>query len=56
MFNNKTKEMQKAIDMAWNHPTKEQKLFQEKYFPNGKPSVEEFIKTVSAIARQRKCS
>ena len=49
MFNTKEKEMQKAIDMAWQNPTKEQKLFQEKYFPNGKPSVKEFISTVSAL-------
>ena len=56
MFNTKDKEMQKAIDMAWANPTKEQKLFQERYFPNGKPTVEEFIKTVSAIARQKKSS
>ena len=53
MFNNKTKEMQKAIDMAWSHPTKEQKLFQERYFPSGKPTVEEFIKTVTNIAKQK---
>ena len=51
MFNTKKKEMQKAIDAAWKNPTKEQKLFQEKYFPNGKPSVEEFISTVSSIVR-----
>lgn len=56
MFNAKEKEMQKAIDEAWMNPTEEQKLFQEQYFPNGKPTVEELIKTVSAIARQRKCS
>ena len=54
MFSTKEKEMRKAIDEAWAHPTKEQKLFQERYFPNGKPSVEEFVRTVSALARQRK--
>lgn len=44
--------MQKAIDEAWSHPTKEQKQFQELYFPLGKPTVEEFIQTMADIARQ----
>ena len=44
--------MQMAIDAAWSHPTEDQKVFQELYFPNGKPTVKEFIKTVSNIARQ----
>ena len=52
MFNTKKKEMQKAIDEAWKNPTKEEKLFQELYFPNGKPTVEEFIRTVSGIVLQ----
>ena len=56
MFSTKEHEMQKAIDMAWANPTNEQKLFQERYFTNGKPRVEEFIKTISAIARQKKSS
>ena len=56
MFSTKNKEMQKAIDTAWSNPTAEQKLFQERYFPTGKPSVKEFIETVSAIARQKQCS
>ena len=56
MFSTKNKEMQKAIDEAWSNPTAEQKLFQERYFPTGKPSVKEFIETVSAIARQKQCS
>ena len=53
MFNTKKTEMKKAIKEAWSNPTKEQKLFQEKYFPNGKPTVEEFIKTIAHIARQK---
>ena len=53
MFNTKRNEMKKAIDMAWGNPTREQKMFQERYFPNGKPTAEEFIKTISAIARQK---
>lgn len=52
MFNTKKAEMQKAIDAAWNCPTNEQKLFQERHFPNGKPTVEEFIKVISSIVRQ----
>ena len=54
MFSTKKEEMKKAIDEAWSNPTKEQKLFQERYFPNGKPTAEEFIKTVANIAQQRK--
>ena len=53
MFNTEKREMQKAIDLAWANPTPEQKLFQELYFPNGKPTVEEFIKTISTIVRQK---
>ena len=52
MFSTKKKEMKKAIDLAWENPTMEQKLFQEKYFPEGKPTVEEFIKRVAELARQ----
>jgi hypothetical protein len=52
MFNTKNKEMQKAIDEAWSHPTKEQKQLQELYFPYGKPTVKEFIKTVANLTRQ----
>lgn len=46
--------MKAAIDEAWSHPTPEQKLFQELYFPNGKPTVEEFIQTVADLARQKR--
>ena len=52
MFSTKKEEMKKAIDEAWSNPTKEQKLFQERYFPNGKPTAEEFIKTVSNIIKE----
>lgn len=54
MFSTKEKEMKKAIDEAWRDPTKEQKLFQERYFPKGKPTVEEFVRTVSGLAHKRK--
>ena len=57
MLNNtKIKEMQKALDTAWNNPTPEQKQFQELYFPNGKPTVDEFIKTVSNLVQQKGAS
>ena len=52
MLNLKKREMKKAIDLAWSHPTMEQKLFQEKYFPEGKPTVEEFIQRVATLARE----
>ena len=52
MFNAKEKEMQKALDLAWENPTAEQKLFQELYFPKGKPTVKEFIKTVSSLVQK----
>jgi hypothetical protein len=54
MFGTKKKEMKKAIDMAWSNPTAEQKAFQKRYFPNGKPTVEEFIQTMAIIVRQRR--
>ena len=49
MFNTNQKEMQKAIDIAWEYPTEEQKRLQELYFPKGKPTVDEFIRTISDI-------
>ena len=53
MFNTKKKEMQKAIDLAWENPTPEEKLFQEFYFPNGKPTVDEFIQKVAQLGDLR---
>ena len=53
MFSTKEKEMKKAINQAWSNPTTEQKMFQEKYFPNGKPTVEEFIQTIANLVRQK---
>ena len=51
MFNTKKKEMQKAIDLAWENPPPEEKRFQEFYFPNGKPTVEEFIRKVGDLLK-----
>ena len=53
MNNRKRKEMQKAIDLAWENPTPEEKLFQEFYFPNGKPTVDEFIRKVAQLGDLR---
>ena len=52
MFNTKEKEMQKAIDLAWDNPTEEQKAFQKMYFPNGKPTVTEFVNAIAAIVKR----
>ena len=51
MNHTKEKEMQKAIDLAWENPSPEEKLFQEFYFPNGKPTVEEFIRKVGDLIK-----
>ena len=48
----KEKEMQKAIDIAWNNPTEEQKEFQQMYFPHGKPTVNEFVNAIAAIVKR----
>ncbi len=53
MFSTKKREMQKAIDAAWANPTEREKVFQEEYFPDGKPTVEEFIQTIADIVRQK---
>ena len=52
MFNRKEKEMQKALDLAWENPTPEQKAFQQMYFPNGKPTVDEFVNAIATIVKQ----
>ena len=49
MKNAKKKEMQKAIDLAWETPDRKAKLFQEMYFPLGKPTVEEFLKRMEDL-------
>ena len=42
--------MQEAIDAAWNNP--EGAELRAKLFPDGKPTVEEFIKTIAATVRK----
>ena len=54
MNHTKKKEMQKAIDLAWLNPSPEEKLFQDIYFPDGKPTVEEFIRKVAELAQRQK--
>ena len=36
-------EMEKAIDEAWNNADETARAEQRKLFPNGKPTIEEFI-------------
>lgn len=43
-------EMQKALDAAWNTTDEEALRRQRELFPNGKPSLDEFIRKVSQIA------
>ena len=40
-------EMQKALDHAWENASAEEKQRQNELFPEGKPSLENFIKTVA---------
>jgi hypothetical protein len=41
------REIQKAIDAAWNNPDLEVKTQQRLLFPKGKPTIDEFIDVVS---------
>jgi|GEM_PF-429884 len=41
------REIQKAIDAAWNNPDLEARTQQRLLFPKGKPTVDEFIDVVS---------
>ena len=46
-------EMQKAIDAAWNTKDELALKRQLELFPNGKPTVEEFIAKISKRASER---
>ncbi len=46
-------EMQKAIDAAWDTKDELALKRQQELFPNGKPTVEEFIAVVSKKASDR---
>ncbi|MGI6192006.1 MAG: sporulation initiation factor Spo0A C-terminal domain-containing protein [Christensenellales bacterium] len=43
------KEMQETIDASWNNEDEEVTRTQKSLFPNGKPTVEEFIKTIALV-------
>ena len=45
--NAKKIEMQKALDHAWENASAEEKQRQNELFPEGKPSLENFIKTMA---------
>ena len=40
-------DMQIAIDATWNNPDPAARNMQRELFPNGKPSVEEFINVIA---------
>ena len=43
-------EMQKALDAAWNSSDEEALKRQRELFPDGKPTLEEFIRRVAKTA------
>jgi len=46
-------EMQRAIDAAWNTKNPDAIAFQNRYFPEGKPTVELFLERMTEYARCR---
>ena len=46
------REMQIALDAAWNSPDPAARQKQRELFPNGKPSVEEFISVTKKQVKQ----
>ena len=46
------REMQIALDATWDHPDPAARKNQLKLFPNGKPSVEEFIRVMAKQMKQ----
>ena len=45
-------EMQKALDHAWENAGEKEKQFQNELFPEGKPSIEKFIKVMAKQAQK----
>ena len=43
---------QKALDAAWASDNLECRLWQEKLFPNRKPTVDEFVAVIVQYARE----
>ena len=46
------RDIQSAIDATWNNPDPAAKEKQDKRFPKGKPSIEEFIRVMAGQIRQ----
>lgn len=46
-------EMQKAIDAAWESKEHEAVKKQQELFPDGKPSVEDFVKEITGISKRQ---
>ena len=46
------REMQSTIDATWNNPDPTARESQRKLFPNGKPSIDEFILVVARQIKQ----
>ena len=46
------REMQDTIDVTWNNPEPTARKKQDALFPNGKPSIEEFIRVVTKQIKQ----
>ena len=47
-----TRDLQDMIDATWNNPDPATRKRQQELFPNGKPSVEEFIRVVTKQVKQ----
>lgn len=47
-------EMQKALDLTWENDDPEAKEYREKMFPDGKPSLEIFLKKLAEIAKEKR--
>jgi len=48
-----SREMEKALEAAWMTEDPAMKELQEKLFPEGKPSAEEFIRTMASYIKKR---
>ena len=46
-------EMQKALNLTWENDDPEAKEYRNKIFPNGKPSLENFLEKLAEIAREK---
>ena len=46
------REMQEAIDLTWDNPDPAARKKQRELFPNGKPSIEEFIRVMTKQIKQ----